>query len=220
MDLVAITLGISTAAYFAYLRQPPPLPLSKRKDWLRNYFVLGLNTDGRVADTLWICDPWLGGPFDSSEKTMKKFYVKYFALCVDYYGFSHAGMLCCRKGGTAIYVNAEIKERKCKSLLFMLTDFRNETYIYWNRDGTYNLRTEDTWTIPAERKKCERKLADFNEYRRVLLELTHLLVTNEQVAYVEPAQEVSKNTNLETLQFIWKVITLVIGPALFFWLIW
>lgn len=40
--------------------------LSERKEWVRTYFVLALDTNGEVANALWYHDPWLSH-IDKSE---------------------------------------------------------------------------------------------------------------------------------------------------------
>jgi len=55
-----ITLSLVLVSLVQWKRRSVKrFPLSERKEWLRTYFVLALNTNGEIANALWYHDPWL-----------------------------------------------------------------------------------------------------------------------------------------------------------------
>lgn len=184
MELLALFVG--SAVFFGgaktLVKKTVPR-LSCRKIDLRNYFVLGLDVDGRIADALWKNDPWLAGPYDSSEETMIAFNFEYYSICKSYRGFTTSDTVFFKCGSKSIEVDAiSRQDGQFGGISYRFDDGFYEMFLSWSTDGVYCIDTDYSFQMTTTTSNhMQTRFDNFDTFRRILLDTTHAFVTGTKV---------------------------------------
>lgn len=198
-------------------RKKPTYRLSNRKHNLRNYFILGLGVDGRIANALWHHDPWLAGPCDSSREKMEDFVLEYYyANCRIYSGFTLSKHALFRHGSRIIRVELGIHGTPFDGITYFFDDGISRMCLTWLRTGCFVLETDYLPGMTSKSNYMRTEFDNFDAFRRILLDTTHAFVTltkvrNPHEVVESPLEITSEDADIPTGFEIMTFLEIMIG---------
>lgn len=161
--------------------------LAKRKEWMQTYFCLSLDVSGPVLNALWINDPWLLGPGESTSKDMRHFIKELVHCCKSYHGFvreyEHFSKLTHRLhlGEMTIVIGHNPDEGMTSFRLF--DSQSNVRCFIWRFDGVFYsmIYNTDIRFLDGTQRSQKVQIPNFHSFRCTLLNGVHSLATKHKI---------------------------------------
>jgi hypothetical protein len=146
--------------------------LSERKEWLRTYFVLELNTNGEVANALWYHDPWLSH-IDQTEFACQFMRWCWRELKLPLRGPVSETHYCTRMdyGNIDIFIGNGIVHVLLQDQLMVVGQWT------WKSNNVYKFYCKRSWTV--DQSVATRRWTSFHAFRTHLLETVTIFVKNK-----------------------------------------